>query len=77
MKEEVDLMQCNDAHIWAKEFMWRFGGWRRIKIDEELMLTWFASCFMRGYDTGRGAIASCGDELAHKIAIENANTYAS
>lgn len=66
----IDLMQENDAQVWAKEFMRMYGGWKRIRINEELMLAWFASCFMRGFDTGRGAIAACGDELAYKLGLD-------
>jgi hypothetical protein len=67
MISDMDLMQEPDARVWAREFMARFGGLKRIKINEELMLAWFASCYMAGYDRGSGRIASCGDELEYKL----------
>lgn len=39
-----------DARDWAKQFMATAERIGRDKIDEELMVTWFANALMRGYD---------------------------
>lgn len=56
-----ELMETTDAQVWAEQFCARFGG------DKELMLSWFASAIMVGYDKGRGVVANCGDELQSKL----------
>lgn len=42
-----------DAHDWAEAFMKHFGH-RKDEIDEALMVAWFASALMRGYEEPRG-----------------------
>lgn len=42
-------LQSFDAQDWAKAFMAKFGD-KREQIDEGLMLSWFASALMRGWD---------------------------
>lgn len=44
-----DLLQTMDAKKWAEEFMRLFGN-KREEIDEGLMISWFASAIMVGYD---------------------------
>ena len=43
--EEVDLVGCFDAQVWAKEFCKR-----NTSSDEGTMLGWFANAIMAGYD---------------------------
>lgn len=49
-----------DARDWAKSFMDRFGN-RLGDINEGLMLTWFASALMRGYDEHAHRSAASGN----------------
>ena len=46
---ESKLRNTADASVWAKEYVRVHGG------DEGLLITWFASAIMTGYDTGRRA----------------------
>jgi hypothetical protein len=51
VKEPVDekkLLASTDASVWAKEF-------KKVhpEVDEGLMLKWFASAMMVGYDEGK------------------------
>ena len=46
---ESKLRNTTDASVWAKEYVRVHGG------DEGLLITWFASTIMTGYDTGRRA----------------------
>ena len=43
--EEVNLTDCFDAQVWAKEFCKR-----NTASDEGTMLAWFANAIMAGYD---------------------------
>lgn len=43
--EEVDLVGCFDAQVWAKEFCKC-----NTSSDEGTMLGWFANAIMAGYD---------------------------
>jgi len=53
-EKEINLTDCFDAQVWAKEFM-RLYNKNIMKqnvlwIDESLMLAWFANSIMAGYD---------------------------
>lgn len=50
--KEIKLLGEFDAKIWAKEFMRIFGN-KKEKIDEELMIGWFANSIMTGYDKAK------------------------
>ncbi|GEM_PF-6214945 len=39
-----------DGQKWAKEFMKKFCGDDKIQIDEDLIISWFCSAIMAGYD---------------------------
>ena len=43
--KEVNLNECVDAQVWAKEFCKR-----NTASDEGTMLSWFANAIMAGYD---------------------------
>jgi len=43
------ISQSIDAKVWAVEFMNLFGEKREV-IDEGLMIAWFASAIMNGFD---------------------------
>jgi len=46
-----DPLTTMDAKLWAEEFMRIFGS-KMDKIDEGLMIAWFANAIMKGYDVG-------------------------
>ena len=46
-----ELLSTIDAKVWAKEFMRIFGNAKE-RIDEGLMIGWFANSIMTGYDKG-------------------------
>ena len=47
--EKTKLIGVFDARIWAEEFQKKIVN-KGIKIDEDLMLGWFANAIMSGYD---------------------------
>lgn len=47
-----------DAKLWAEEWMRLFGGDCNERIDEGLMIAWFANAIMKGYDTARNKYES-------------------
>ena len=47
----VEFTQTTDATVWAKAFVDRFGGIDE-RIDEALMIGWFANAIEKGRDTG-------------------------
>lgn len=48
-----DFVHSTDAQVWAREFMKIWQNEPIDILDEDLMLGWFASAIMAGYDEAR------------------------
>lgn len=47
--EQVNLNDTFDAKVWAQEFMKTITE-KKLVVDEDLMLAWFANAIMAGHD---------------------------
>src|SRR5688572_2805807 len=63
-----------DAADWAAEFMRLFGD-KRDKIDEGLMIGWFANALMRGYDEHAWRVDKCTHCCEPILSGETTYTY--
>ena len=66
---EVNLTDCFDAKIWAKEFCKL-----NTASDERTMVSWFANAIMAGYDYAKREIKSNTEQLDNSKPLREGKT---